>query len=120
MNNNSPGGMTYLMGMESMGGNAGKEGMGINFYYNKKSGEIIYFGNPQHVPPKIRGNSNNVGGSFLILIKIKVVNKSINWKHKIVKIFYSSEDSKEARINLSLTAGVYNELRQKKEKLRAA
>ena len=58
--------------------------------------------------------------STILFADIKVVNKSINWKHKIVKIFYSSEDSKEARINLSLTAGVYNELRQKKEKLRAA
>lgn len=103
-------GMNKVIMTESIGGNAGAFHQGINFYYHKETGEIAYFGNLQDVPLKIRENSLYVGGSFLYYIKFGVTKKVYFQESKIDKINYNDDDTKNARINLALTAEFYNEL----------
>ncbi len=40
---------------ESMGGNAGSDHVAINGVYDSATGRIIFFDNPQYLPPQIRG-----------------------------------------------------------------
>jgi len=57
MISSNEGGMSNLLCNESLGGNAGFykncSCAGANFFYDKFTGEIIYFGNIQNVPKEI-------------------------------------------------------------------
>ncbi len=69
------GGMHSPQHNESIGGNAGQFEdygcYGLNFFYNKDSGRIMYFGNSQYVPKNIRENYSE--GSFIIALMEKEV-----------------------------------------------
>ena len=110
MRSNKEGGMAQLISNESIGGNAGASHLGINFYYNKETGEIVYFGNIQHVPAKIVANPLYVEGSFSYYINFGISKKMLFHDSKIDQIHYNVKDTKQARINLALSAKFYNEL----------
>ena len=104
------GGMCFTANAESWGKKLkGVNSCWVNFFYDKNTGNIIVFGNAQYIADEIKNNTLNVGGVFII-----------DKKMKIRKINYFPLDSKRARINLSLSAGLYNELREKKIKSQAA
>jgi hypothetical protein len=110
MRSKKEGGMSEVIMNESIGGNAGASHLGINFHYHKENGKIAFFGNIQDVPTKIRKNSLYVEGSFSYYIKFGVTKKFYFQESKIDKINYNSKDTREARINLALSAKMYNEL----------
>ena len=108
MRSRQSGGMAGMS--ESIGGNAGSNNSAHNFYYNKGNGEIVYFGNIQNVPEKIKKNPQIVEGSFIIKHTIKVTTKIIFSQSKIKRIIFSKQDCELARINFALTAEMYDEL----------
>ncbi len=84
MKSNEEGGLQYLLGKESLGGNAGCfEGQpcqGANFFYDAADGKIIYFGNWQNVPPEIR--TKNQSGTFKVVWPLgTIVNYYLNQEH---------------------------------------
>ncbi len=121
MRSEKRGGMMEVTRKESIGGNAGASHLGINFYYNKETGEIIYFGNIQHVPKYILENELYVGGTFSYYVRLGVIKKVVFSEERIDQIIYNKRDTKSARINLALTAGLYNKLHggYKEEKIAA-
>lgn len=74
---------------ESMGGNAGHwrgyPCMGVNFYFNQNTGEIVYFGNTQAVPQEIRSHAH---GTFRMAINFtrKLIEEIIEAKKNGVEI----------------------------------
>ena len=110
MRSNRGGGMVKSIMTESLGGNAGAFHQGINFYYNKETGEIVYFGNIQDVPSKFINDQLYVEGSFSYYNKFGVSKGMVFGDSKIDRIIYNKKDTKTARINLALTAEIYNEL----------
>ena len=100
------GGMMFRLKNESWGGWAGD--IVVNFHYNRNTGKIIYFGNFQDVPRRIRDDPENVEGQFHFSFK-KYPGEGFP-KYKIARIKYSEDDTKDARINLSLSAGTFNDL----------
>ena len=82
MNSSARGGMFALR--ESLGGNAGSyKGIscyGANFCYHPKTGEILYFGNCQDVPRKIRKHFPS--GSFRVALG--------KTNHEIIQLFINN------------------------------
>lgn len=105
MRGNSRGEMVLLLMEESIGGNAGHAGqypcIAANFFFNPFTGEIVYFGNWQHVPEKIR--ENNAEGTFRLAIDW---NKS--WKLSVVDTYIRGACSDAARCCLEETVQQYN------------
>jgi len=59
MNSAKPGGMMALLNVESIGGTGGRlpdgrTGSTANFFFDRQTGEIIVFNNPQYVPERAR------------------------------------------------------------------
>ena len=104
MKNNERGGMEHLLMNESFGGNAGYwhnySCAGANFYYDKNTGEIVYFGNIPNVPKYIVENFN--WHIFRVALDIKA------WKEHIVNYRVPKEASKTARKNLEQSVKLYN------------
>lgn len=103
MNGNKDGDMQPLLITESIGGNAGKYNnipcAGVNFYYDNSDGSIVYFGNVQDVPKKIRENYKR--GTFTVAVDLKFN------KEKIVGIIL--ESSGLVKSILENTIKAYNE-----------
>lgn len=108
---NSEGNMWYCVlsrDPESMCGTAGTwEGLsciGVNFFYDGKSGEIKYFfGNPDLAPDDIRSRFRE--GTFRFAIDFRTR------KYRIVSLQYRTRPAIVARQNLEETVRVYNESR---------
>lgn len=96
--------MQYLLMRESFGGNAGFwkncSCACTNFFYDKKNGEIIYFGNIQDVPKDIVKNYNE--HRFRIALDNKI------WKIRIADYKAPKKASRKARENLEETVRRYN------------
>ena len=54
MKSQEEGGMVKLAASESIGGNAGRNRLGVNFHFDQNSGELVYFENIQNVPSEIK------------------------------------------------------------------
>lgn len=105
MRGNSRSEMVPLLMEESIGGNAGHCGtypcIAANFFFQPMTGEIVYFGNWQHVPEKIR--ERTAEGTFRLAIDW---NKS--WKLSVVDMYVRGSCSGEARRCLEETVREYN------------
>lgn len=81
--------MQHLLNDESMGSNAGFwkncSCAGANFFYDKNTGEIKYFGNIQHVPEAIKSKYSEA--CFRVAMDIGRWKENIMKQH-IVNIFY--------------------------------
>lgn len=102
--------MKSLLGGESLGGNAGRDHLAANFYYNKETGEIIYFGNIQDVPEKILDNEQYVEGTFMYYLSFVRKGKVTYVEEKIDGIIFDKHDTLEARKVLALSAELYNKI----------
>ncbi|MDP3639773.1 MAG: hypothetical protein Q8R53_01045 [Nanoarchaeota archaeon] len=73
-----------------------------NFFFDEKTGEIVYFGNLQHVPRQIR--EKYAEGTFRL---------AIDWmksgKLSIVNLYLWRSCPGEARYSLEETVRLYNE-----------
>ncbi|MBU2589626.1 MAG: hypothetical protein KKF52_00990 [Nanoarchaeota archaeon] len=104
MRSSKKGGMSELLCNESLGGNAGVykncSCAGANFYYDKNTGEIIYFGNIQSVPKDIVNNYEQ--HYFRVALDL--------WKDKtyIVNFKAPTEASKKAKQTLEETVKEFN------------
>ncbi len=105
MKNSERGGMQRLLMKESFGGNAGFwrncSCAGANFYYNRKTGEIVYFENVQNVPRYIVENFNE--SFFIVALEPKT------WKTRIIN--YRAPERLSARVkkNLEEAVRLYNQ-----------
>lgn len=98
--------MQYLLIRESRSGNAGTNCSAANFYFDKETGEIKYFGNMQDVPKDIVNSS--VKGIFIVWLDPDLKQKS----RIIEKIYdlYQSDPNSPVRINLRESVRRYNSL----------
>ena len=96
--------MIFLLSAESIGGSAGHYKnypcAVANFCINPLTGEIIYFGNLQHVPKEILQQSKR--GSLKVAIDAKK-----SWKYHIVD-YHIDKGSPIAKSNLKKTIDFYN------------
>ncbi|MEM4271715.1 MAG: hypothetical protein QXD13_01345 [Candidatus Pacearchaeota archaeon] len=111
MESSEDGGMNFLVPKESIGGNAGiwerKYPCAVaNFYYDNRTGGIIYFGNY----PNALLNDFSKEGSFKIAINTFELGKKRKSKksYRILRL-EAHESSETAREVLEETRKVYNE-----------
>ncbi len=98
--------MMALIVNESIGGNAGHLGLypciAANFFFDEKTGKIVYFGNIQHVPEHIRQQYPE--GTFRL---------AIDWmksgKLCVINRYMRGDCSPKAQQSLEETVRQYNE-----------
>lgn len=99
------GDMKYLFLHESVGGSArtynGLPCTALNFYFNN-DGRMIYFGNFQDVPERIRDKFPEAS------LKMAVDLRSTNFDAKIVELLYFTEIPSHAKKVLEETISQYN------------
>jgi len=52
---------THAFNLDSLGGNTGDGKIAVNAFVDRRTGEIVAFGNPQHAPEKIKRNPDRYG-----------------------------------------------------------
>jgi len=113
MLSNKNGGMIRLANDESIGGNAGSYKkfpcVGTNFYFDKDTGEIIYFNNPQYLPESIINVYSHGVFRIVVLIGKNVPQNIKNIFAKILEVRYYGDASKEAKKNIEASINLYNE-----------
>ncbi len=108
MRSTEPGGMRHMLIRESMGGNAGRykgfSCVGAGFYFDRETGEMLYFDNPQRVPADIR--CHHVDDMFRL---------AVDWsrnggtgKYRIIDYSPRDDVSQAAREVLTETIERYN------------
>ena len=104
MKSNSQGGMVRLFNAESAGGNAKAYGMyvaaGTNFIFDSKTGEIVYFENPQDIPKEIKKNYNAYG-----IFRIATDRKG---NKRIIEIYFEGQVSEKVKSVIKSSADEYN------------
>jgi hypothetical protein len=102
--------MIYMLGQESMGGNAGcwhgKPCLGANFFYDGNNGEIKYFGNWPSVPEEVMKkfiSTEYLEGTFRVVLGGKIIN-----------LYLAEKTSDLAKQNLEETVKQYELIRRER------